>query len=70
MYFATGEDSVGAASSCLVLLGIGATVGGLACVASERVGAYDASSKLSGLDNVSNTACVMAIVSCESECFE
>lgn len=70
LYLTMGEVVVGAATSCLVVFGIGATVGGLACVASERVGTYDASLKLSGLDNVTNTAYVIAVVSKGSEWFE
>lgn len=47
----------------MVVLGIGATVGGLACVATERVGTIDASIKLTGLVIVANAACVIADVS-------
>lgn len=70
MYEASGYPGVGCTTTKFVAEGIGATVGGVACFSPESVGTKNASLKLSGIDNGSNTTKVVAEGSKESLSFE
>lgn len=58
-YETIGKPGVGEAPSTFVFKGIGATVGGFACVAAEIAGTGDTCIKVTRLNNFHNAACVI-----------